>query len=384
MKINFKLSMWKIVMSFVLLLCSSTIIQAQELVKGVVHSPEGDPLIGALIQVEQDASFQGTITDLKGEFQLTVSNLDVKLVSSYLGYLPKTTPLNGRSIVTIIMEEDTKELDEVIVVGYGVQKKHSVTGSIAQIDSEEILKSPIGNITASLAGKLPGLVATQKSGQPGSDGAGLKVRGISTLGNSAPIIIVDDVQRSFTNIDPNEIESISILKDATATAVYGMQAAAGVILVKTKRGKATKPTISYTGKVAYNQNTNYPKFLNGPDFITWYNKALEMDGEPAMFSDEIYDKVVNGDPDGKYANTNWFNKIMDSGAFSTHHNVNVNGGTKNVRYFVSLGYFNQDGIIKKVGFDRFNVRSNLDVNLKHGFKVLCIIDVNYYEKKIYL
>ena len=229
-----------------------------------------------------------------------------------------------------------------------------------------LLKAPSGNLTSTLAGKLPGLVSTQKSGAPGADGATLTIRGVSTLGNSSPMVIVDDVPRSFNSLDPNEIESITILKDATAAAVYGMQGASGVILVKTKRGGSSKPKITYTGKVAYNQNTNYPKFLDGPDFITYYNKALEMDGMEPLFSQDIYDKVVNGDPEGKYANTNWFNELMKNGAFSTHHNLSVNGGTDRSKYFVSLGYFNQDGIIDNIDYTRYNLRSNLDVDLSHG------------------
>ncbi len=245
-----------------------------------------------------------------------------------------------------------------------------VTGSLAQVEAKDIISAPSGNLTNALVGKLPGgLVATQKSGQPGSDGSRLLIRGVSTLGDAAPMIIVDDVQRSFTNLDPNEIESITILKDASAAAVYGMQGAGGVILVKTKRGSLQKPQITYTGKVSYNQNTNYPKFLNGPDFIKYYNKAREMDGLEPLFSEEVYNKVLNGDPEGKYANTNWFDELMKDGASSTHHNISVNGGNETAKYFISLGYFDQGGIVDKFAFKRYNLRSNIDVNLNNNFKL---------------
>jgi TonB-linked SusC/RagA family outer membrane protein len=278
-------------------------------------------------------------------------------------------PVNGRTVINVTMQEDVETLEEVVVVGYGTQKKMHVTGSVAQISAEDIIKAPSGNITNSLAGKLPGLVSTQKSGQPGSDGSNLKIRGISTLGDSSPMIIVDGVQRGFAYLYQNEIESITILKDASSAAVYGMQGAGGVILVTTKRGTIQKPKITYTGKISYNQNTNYPKFLNGPDFIKWYNKALEMDGEDPLFSESIYNKVLNGDPEGKYANTDWFDKLMKDGAFSSHHNVSVNGGNESAKYFISLGYLDQDGILDKFGFTKYNLRSNVDVNLQKGFKL---------------
>lgn len=369
MKGNFKLSIGRIALGMVLLFCSSATVLSQELVEGVIQTRNGEALIGVVIKVADDKTVQPTLSDVDGKFRMNVPNLNVKLISTYLGFDPVTTPLNGRKYVTITMSENAKQLEEVVVVGYGVQKKQTVTSAIAQVNAEELMKAPIGNITASLAGKLPGLVTTQKSGQPGENNATMKVRGVSTLGNSEPITIVDDVERPFSNVDPNEIESITILKDATASAVYGMRAAAGVILIKTKRGAIAKPKITYTGKVAYNQNTNYPKFLNGPDFITWYNKARVMDGLDPLFSDNIYNKVVNGDPDGKYANTDWFGELMHDGAYSTQHNINVNGGTEQVKYFLSLGYLNENGILDKIGFERFNFRSNVDVTLDHGVTV---------------
>ena len=226
-----------------------------------------------------------------------------------MGYQTEEVRLQGRTVLNVVMREDVGQLEEVVVVGYGTQKKEHVTGSVAQVNADDLIKVPTGNLSNALVGKLPGLVSMQKSGQPGSDHANLLIRGVSTLGNAAPMVIVDDVQRNFNNLDPNEIESITILKDASAAAVYGMQGAGGVILVKTKRG-VMQARITYSGKVSYNQNTNYPKFLDGPDFIKWYNKALDMDGLKPLFTEEVYNKVLNGDPEGKYANTDWFDELM--------------------------------------------------------------------------
>lgn len=337
---------------------------AQNNIRGMVKDSRGESLIGVNVVIK--GTNQGTSTDFNGEFSINTSDKNATLLFTYVGYKTEEVPLRGRTLLNVVLTEESELLEEVLVVGYGTQKKEHVTGSVAQVNAGDIIKAPSGNLSNALVGKLPGLVSMQKSGQPGSDHANLLIRGVSTLGNAAPMIIVDDVQRTFNNLDPNEIESITILKDASAAAVYGMQGAGGVILVKTKRGSIQKPQITYSGKVSYNQNTNYPKFLNGPDFIKWYNKALDMDGKEPLFTEEVYNKVLHGDPEGKYANTDWFSELMKDGATSTHHNVSVNGGNENSKYFVSLGYFDQGGIIDKYSFKRYNLRSNIDIKLAHG------------------
>lgn len=354
-------------LSFFVFLIYSTNIFAQNNVRGTVKDSKGESLIGVNVIIK--GTSQGTSTDVNGEFSMNISDKNAVLEFTYVGYKKKEVALKGKTLLNIVLSEDTELLEEVIVVGYGSQKKQHVTGSVSQLNAEDIIKAPSGNLSTALVGKLPGLVATQKSGQPGADNANLLIRGVSTLGNAGPMIIVDDVQRTFNNLDPNEIESITILKDASAAAVYGMQAAGGVILVKTKRGIMQKPRITYSGKVSYNQNTNYPKFLNGPDFIKWYNKALELDGKDPLFSEEVYNKVLNGDPEKKYADTDWFSALMKNGAASTHQNISVNGGNENAKYFVSLGYFDQGGIIDKYSFKRYNLRSNLDMVLRHGLNL---------------
>lgn len=357
------------IQSFILLLFLFTSLAtfAQVNVRGNVTDSSGETLIGVNVVVKD--SRQGTVTDIDGNFSLSVPTANSTLVFTYVGFTQLEVPLNGRNQLNVVMEQDSELLDEVIVVGYGTQRKVSVTGSVAQIDSRELLQAPSGNITSLLAGKLPGLSAQQSSGQPGSDGATLRVRGLSTMGEAAATLIVDGVQRNFAQLDPNDIETISILKDASSAAVYGVQGAGGVILVTTKRGTIQKPKISYTGKVSYNQNTNFPKFLDGPDFIRYYNQALVMDGLDPIFSEELYNKSLNGDPEGKIGNTNWFNEIMKPGSYSNHHNISVNGGTESMRYFLSAGYLSQDGIIDNFDFQRYNVRSNIDANLNQGFRL---------------
>ena len=351
----------------VLLVFPAQIALAQVNVRGRVVDAAGETLIGVNVVVK--GTRQGTITDRNGEFTLPVPSLQGILLVSYVGYSEQEVALNGRTFVEVTLKQSTEQLDEVIVVGYGTQKKVSVTGSVSQIESKELLQAPSGDISSTLGGKLPGLTTLQSSGQPGYDGSSIRVRGLSTLGNSSATLIVDGVQRGFSQIDVNDIDKISILKDASAAAVYGVQGAGGVILVTTKRGNTQEPKMTDTGKVSYNQNTFFPEFLDGPNFIKWYNKALEMDGKEPIFTQSLYEKSLHGDPEGKIANTNWFDEIMKPGSFSTHHNININGGNQSVKYFLSAGYLSQDGIIDNFDFQRYNVRSNVDVKLNHGFRL---------------
>lgn len=352
---------------------------AQVNIRGKVVDSAGESLVGVNVIIK--GSRLGTVTDLNGEFSLSVSSTNSTLLFTYVGFTELEVPLNGRTLLNVTLEQDIEMLDEVVVVGYGTQKKVSVTGSVSQIGSKEILQAPSGNITSLLAGKLPGLTAQQSSGQPGADGSSIRIRGLSTMGASSPTIIVDGVQRSMDQLDPNDIESISILKDASSAAVYGVQGAGGVILVTTKRGTIKKPQISYTGKVSYNKNTLFPEFLNGPDFIKYYNQALVMDGKDPIFSEDLYRKSLNHDPEGKISNTNWHEEIMKPGSYSTHHNVNVNGGSESIKYFLSAGYLEQDGIIDNFDFNRYNVRSNVDVNLNHGFRLQLDLHARQEKRK---
>lgn len=371
MECNKRLIEWKDrfirTLFIVLLVFPAQVALAQVNVRGRVVDTAGETLIGVNVVVK--GTRQGTITDRNGEFIISLPAGQSTLVVSYVGYSELEVFLDGRTYVDITLKQSTEQLDEVIVVGYGTQRKVSVTGSVSQIESKELLQAPSGDISSTLAGKLPGLTTLQSSGQPGADGSSIRVRGLSTLGNSSATLIVDGVQRSFSQIDVNDIDKISILKDASAAAVYGVQGAGGVILVTTKRGNMQEPKITYTGKVSYNQNTFFPEFLDGPNFIKWYNKALEMDGKEPIFTQSLYEKALNGDPEGKIANTNWFDEIMKPGSFSTHHNININGGNRSVKYFLSAGYLSQDGIIDNFDFQRYNVRSNVDVKLNHGFRL---------------
>ncbi|MGM0530300.1 MAG: SusC/RagA family TonB-linked outer membrane protein [Bacteroidota bacterium] len=342
-------------------------LKAQHQVSGKVVDSSEESLIG--VNIVEKGTSNGVITDVDGNYTIEVEDEDATLVFSFIGFEEMEVPVEGRNTVDVTMEESASELDEVVVVGYGTQRKESVTGSVSSIDNEKLDEASVSNMSTVLGGRLPGLVTHQSSGAPGADDATMLVRGRSTTGNSSPTVIVDGVQRSFNNLDPNEIEDITILKDASAAAVYGVQGANGVILVTTKRGAEGEPRISYKTSYSVSENTRFPKFMDGAQYAEAYNEAREMDELPIVFSDDDIDKIKNGDPEGKLGNTNWVDELFDNNSPTEHHNLSVEGGNEKVRYFLSAGYFDQEGSIDGFNFRRYNLRSNVDANITQDLKV---------------
>lgn len=338
----------------------ATVNQQKDVVKitGKVIDDQGEGVIGA--NVMEKGTTNGTITNMDGEFSLEVPN-KATLQISYIGFNTQEIPVNGQKSFTIRMTEDTQSLDEVVVVGYGTQKKLNVTGAVATLKNEELVKSPVASTTNALVGRLPGLIAKQKSGQPGFDAADIN---ICSFGSA--LVIVDGVEQSFNNIDANEIESVSILKDASA-AIYGARAGNGVILVTTKRGQSGKPNISFNGTLTSQSYTNFPEPVNAGQYATLFREAQINSGIPenqTKFSEEDIAKYFAGN-DPQYPSTNWYDEIMKKSALQQQYNLTIRGGTDVVKYYTFLGYLSQDGMFKggNTGYRRFNVRSNLDVNL---------------------
>lgn len=359
----------RIILILMLLVFSSGIC-AQKRVKGIILDNKEEPLIG--VSIEEKGARNGTVTDSDGRFQLVLNSVDPTISISYVGYVKQELRVNGRSEFVIRLEENQELLDEVVVVGYGAQKKINVTAAISQVDAKELKTAPTSNLSAMLQGRLPGLVSKQSSGQPGADGANLYIRGLG-MGDGSALIVVDGVVReSFPPFSPDEIESVTILKDAASAAVYGVRASGGVILITTKRGSIQKPTVTVNSSIAISSNTNFPKFLNGPEYAYWYNKAQEMDQvkeENRRFTaDEIY-RITNGDPQGTYGNTDWFDLLFKSSAPTYNNNVSLSGGTDKLKYFVSLGAYNQEGVIDRTSYDRYNVRSNIDAQVTKDFSI---------------
>ena len=338
----------------------ATVNQQKDVVKitGKVIDDQGEGVIGA--NVMEKGTTNGTITNMDGEFSLEVPN-KATLQISYIGFNTQEIPVNGQKSFTIRMTEDTQSLDEVVVVGYGTQKKLNVTGAVATLKNEELVKSPVASTTNALVGRLPGLIAKQKSGQPGFDAADINIRSFGSA-----LVIVDGEEQTFNNIDANEIESVSILKDASA-AMYGARAGNGVILVTTKRGQSGKPNISFNGTLTSQSYTNFPEPVNAGQYATLFREAQINSGIPenqTKFSEEDIAKYFAGN-DPQYPSTNWYDEIMKKSALQQQYNLTIRGGTDVVKYYTFLGYLSQDGMFKggNTGYRRFNVRSNLDVNL---------------------
>lgn len=330
-------------------------------VTGVVKDASGEPVIGANVLIKGKSV--GTITDINGTFTLEDVPLNAVLDVSYIGYVNQLVSLGDKTQVEIELKEDVKALNEVVVVGYGTQKKINLTGAIGSVKSEDLEKVHVVNTVNSLSGKVPGLVLKQVSGQPGDNDPYLDIRGFGS-----PLIIIDGTQQgSFGNLDIEEIESINVLKDASA-AVYGVQAGNGVILVTTKRGASGKPKITFNASYTLSNPTKYPKLMNAGQYSELYNEAQLNDGvspDNLRFTAEEIAHYKNQDDPVNYPNTNWYDVTTKKYAPQQKYNLNVTGGNEQVKYFFSLGYADEGGLWKSGDseFKRYNIRSNIDAKI---------------------
>lgn len=337
--------------------------QQQGILKGTVVDDKGEPVIGASVQVQGVKA--GAITDIDGNFSIKVKP-GTRLTISFIGYQTVTT--EARPGMTVTLHEDTQMIQEVQVVAYGVQKKVTVTGAVASVKTEDLTRTPVGSVSNVLGGQMTGLTTVQYSGEPGSDAASIFVRGKATFGDSSPLIQVDGVERSMNDIDPNEIESITVLKDASATAVFGIRGANGVVLITTKRGAEGKAKISFTTSASILTPTKMVEQADSYDYATFYNRMRELDGMTPMFSDEIIQKFKDHSDPIRFPDTRWADYIMKDRTLQSQHNLSISGGTKTVRYFISAGAYTQGGLFNNFSlpynldysYQRFNYRSNLD------------------------
>lgn len=301
------------------------------------------------------------LTGFDGDFTLESAKKGDILEISFVGYVSQEVKWNGEPL-KITLKEDTKTLDEVVVVGYGVQKKANLSGSVASVDKEQLQNRPIQNVSSGLQGLMPGVTITGTNGAPGMDSGSIRVRGTGTLNTASPYILIDGVEsETMSSIDPNDIESISVLKDAASAAIYGSKAANGVILITTKRGSTGKPKISYSGYVSFQNATNMIDRLSSYEYASMYNQALQAEGKAPRFTDEEIQKFKDG-TDPLYPNTDWYDLAYKTG-IQHRHNLNIAGGTENVRYMGSIGYLNQTGVLPNAGREQFNARTNLDMKI---------------------
>ncbi|MDF9830132.1 TonB-linked SusC/RagA family outer membrane protein [Parabacteroides sp. PF5-6] len=329
----------------------------QSTVKGVVEDAYG-PIIGASVIVK--GTTNGMVTNLDGNFELNNLKQGDIIQVSYIGYLTQEIPYSGQSSLRIVLREDTQKLEEVVVVGYGTQKKVNLTGSVANVDNKLFENRPITNVSSGLQGLLPGVSVVQSSGQPGSDTGKIRVRGTGTLNSADPMVIVDGVESTMNDIDANDVETISVLKDAASAAIYGSKAANGVILITTKRGKTGKTSINYSGNFGFTQATRIPEYFSSAQVAEYWNAALEYEGSSPIYTAEEIRKYKDGSDPENYPNTNWHDLVYKT-AFQQTHNVNVSGGSDAARYMASLGYQGQDGIIDNYNKNQYNMRLNLDM-----------------------
>ena len=307
----------------------------------------------------------GTITDSDGNYSISVPDENAVLVFSFIGFLTQEIVVNNRSTIDVSLVEDLQSLDEVVVIAYGTTKKTSLTASVSAVDGEEISALPITNVSNGMGGRLSGLIVKQGRGEPGRDQADIFVRGISTTGNTQPLIVVDGIpRRGFNEINPNAIESITVLKDAAAVAPYGVAGANGVILVTTKGGQSGAPTLTYNGYVGFQNPVVLPEYVNSYEYALLRNAAAANEGLPTPFSDADLQKYLDGsDPDAFPTNNDIWGSLTNENALLSNHNIDISGGGDNVKYYAALGYLSQEGMWATTSTERYNVNLNLSAQV---------------------
>ena len=329
-------------------------------VAGIIVDEANEPVIGATV-VEKNTT-NGVVSDIDGAFSLTVNNGE-DLTISYIGYQTLNVKATSGKPMHIVLKEDNQTLEEVVVVGYGVQKKVNLTGAVAAVDSKSLQNRPVTNVSNAIQGLLPGVTVISSSGQPGNDNATIRVRGVGTLNNSNPMYVVDGMPVSSMNdIDPNDIENISVLKDASSAAIYGSRAANGVVLITTKKGFDKSPTLKYDGYVGWQSPTALPEYLHSWEYATLYNKAMVNEGKKPIYTSDEIEKFKDGSDLDNYPDTDWLGLLYKTG-FQQSHRAEISGGTDKVGYMFSVGYLGEDGIIKLANYDRYSVRGNISAKL---------------------
>lgn len=351
-------------------------------IKGKVLDENKKPIVG--VTVVDKSTNKGTSTNTDGGFRLPATKSTTTLSFSYIGYADQSIDISGKDDLVVIMKENAQVVDEVVVVGYGTAKKETMTGAIAQVKASDVLKSPVANMGQAITGRAAGVTTYQYSGEPGADNVVIRIRGVGTLNSANPLILVDGVERDFTQIDPNEIESFSILKDAASTAVFGIRGANGVIIITTKSGQEGPARVSFTANFAGQQPTRMPNSTDAATFARIYDQAIHNDDPtlPPLFGPQKYELYRNGSDPLGHPNTNWSDYMLKKMSLQQQYNLSVSGGTKSTKYYTSIGLFDQGGLMNdfsgKVAkmtypttydYKRVNIRSNIDVNLTSTTKI---------------
>lgn len=354
--------------------------QSEIPVRGRVTDSKGEPLPGVSIMIKGTSS--GTISNLNGEFSLSVSK-DAVLVFSYIGYLTREIPVKGKEKVEVVLADDTQQLEEVVVVGYGTQRRASVTSAISSVRADELKSSPAANLSNMILGRLSGVTAIQDNGAPGTDQSRIFVRGVASTGNNDPLYVIDGVPRTaldFQRLASSDIEDVSALKDAAAAAVYGARGANGVILVTTKRGRESAISMELTANFGFQHATRLPEFLDSYGYANLFNIARANEGiTDPLYTTEDLKLYKDGTDPIFHPNTNWHD-IVQGTAPMQQYNLSLRGGSETVKFFTSFNYLNQKSLLSDINndlkFNRYNLRSNIDIQATRSTKVL--LDVSAY------
>jgi TonB-linked SusC/RagA family outer membrane protein len=368
----------QILSPLLIFLCWGFQVHAQHILKGTVVDQKEKPLLGTSIQVK--GTNMGTSTDIDGKFILEIANPGDTLVISYKGYFTLEVRAGAERERVFKMTEDAEQskMNEVVVVGFGTQKKVTVTGAVSSISTEEIQRFSTPSLANAISGKIPGIITRQSSGVPGADAAQVFIRGFGTWGNRTPLILVDGIERDMNNINAQEVESFSILKDASATAVFGVRGANGVIMITSKKGKVGRPQITVRSETAMLTSVRMPDYINGYEYASLVNEGLANVGRPVSYSDEELQKFKDGSDPYLYPSVNWSDVIFKRNTFQHISNLSVTGGSDIIRYYANVGYTIQDGIYKEDNLNdfntnatmkRYNFRSNVDINLSKNLKI---------------
>lgn len=351
--------------------------QNKRKISGRVTDIKGEPLIGVNVTVDGDAN--GSITNMDGLYEIFVTKKSVVIKFTYIGFKTSEIRTNASTnIYDVTLEEQVNELEETVIVGYGTQRKISNIGAQSSMKMEDI-KTPSASLTTTLAGRLAGVVAVQRTGEPGKDAADIWIRGISTPNTSSPLVLVDGVERSFNDIDPEDIESLTTLKDASATAVYGVRGANGVILIKTKPGKVGKPTVSADYYESFTRFTKMVDLADGITYMNAANEAMRNDGIATKYTEDQIRNTIAGKDPYLYPNVDWLKEIFNDWGHNRRVNVNVRGGSEKVAYYASVSYFNETGMTvtdknintydSKMKYSRYNFTTNLNIDVTPTTKV---------------
>lgn len=355
--------------------------QSNIIVYGIVTSSSGESLPGVSIAVKGTSI--GAVSNLDGKYSLTVPSEEAVLVFSYIGFTTQEITVGQQKNINITMREATGEIDEVVVVGYGTQKKADLTGAVSTVSIPNMEKRTIAQTSLALTGLIPGVVVTQRSGKPGGDAGIISVRGKTTLGNNDVLVLIDGVESNINIIDPKSIESISVLKDAASAAIYGNRAANGVILITTKRAEDGKAYVSYNGYVAQGKPTNVPKYVNAVDFMKYISIAKRAVGITPEYSDEYIQEyeegVKRGDPN--YPDVDWFKATATNNGIINSHFITVSLGKKELKSLVQGGYLHQNGITENTNFERYTLRSNTDFEMSKKFELHSDLALVYSTSK---